>query len=124
MWTLYILIITQFLSISSQIPYDDQYIYDDFQLAHEKLKRDLFAHYDKNLKPRRDPHEAVNVTFSLHLNTLLELNEPGQYLEMHGWAKESWTDEFCELHPYNAIIVLYLSDMGPNEVCEHQSYLR
>uniref|UniRef100_A0AC35U7J7 Neur_chan_LBD domain-containing protein n=1 Tax=Rhabditophanes sp. KR3021 TaxID=114890 RepID=A0AC35U7J7_9BILA len=59
-----------------------------------RLVADLLDKYDSKSKPTWDNDSPVNVTFSMDLYQILELNEPQQYVLLNAWIIESWYDEF------------------------------
>ncbi|KAL3097541.1 hypothetical protein niasHS_003989 [Heterodera schachtii] len=64
-----------------------------------KLIQDLLENYDRKAKPTWDNVRPVNVTFSMDLYQILELNEPQQYLLLNSWIIERWHDEFLYWNP-------------------------
>uniref|UniRef100_A0A914I2S9 Uncharacterized protein n=1 Tax=Globodera rostochiensis TaxID=31243 RepID=A0A914I2S9_GLORO len=64
-----------------------------------KLIQDLLENYDRKAKPTWDNIRPVNVTFSMDLYQILELNEPQQYLLLNAWIIERWHDEFLYWNP-------------------------
>ncbi|CAD5213039.1 unnamed protein product [Bursaphelenchus okinawaensis] len=64
-----------------------------------KLIQDLLDSYDNKAKPTWDVFRPVNVTFSMDLYQLLELNEPQQYILLNAWIIERWHDEFLYWNP-------------------------
>uniref|UniRef100_A0A1I7XU77 Neur_chan_LBD domain-containing protein n=1 Tax=Heterorhabditis bacteriophora TaxID=37862 RepID=A0A1I7XU77_HETBA len=59
-----------------------------------KLVHDLLDKYDKKAKPMWDNSKPINVSFSMDLYQILELNEPQQYILLNAWIIERWYDEF------------------------------
>ncbi|CAI4228556.1 unnamed protein product [Auanema sp. JU1783] len=59
-----------------------------------KLVQDLLDKYDKKAKPVWDSSRPINVSFSMDLYQILELNEPQQYILLNAWIIERWYDEF------------------------------
>uniref|UniRef100_A0A914KWX5 Uncharacterized protein n=1 Tax=Meloidogyne incognita TaxID=6306 RepID=A0A914KWX5_MELIC len=64
-----------------------------------KLIQDILESYDRKTKPTWDNNKAINVTFSMDLYQILELNEPQQFLLLNSWIIERWHDEFLFWHP-------------------------
>uniref|UniRef100_A0A915BC53 Uncharacterized protein n=1 Tax=Parascaris univalens TaxID=6257 RepID=A0A915BC53_PARUN len=64
-----------------------------------KLVHDMLEVYDKKAKPTWINEKPVNVTFSMDLYQILELNEPQQYILLNAWIIERWYDEFLFWHP-------------------------
>uniref|UniRef100_A0A914ENB3 Neurotransmitter-gated ion-channel ligand-binding domain-containing protein n=1 Tax=Acrobeloides nanus TaxID=290746 RepID=A0A914ENB3_9BILA len=64
-----------------------------------KLVQDLLEAYDKKSKPTWDNNKPINVTFSMSLYQILELNEPQQYILLNAWIIERWHDEFLYWNP-------------------------
>uniref|UniRef100_A0A0K0FJJ0 Acetylcholine receptor subunit alpha-type deg-3 n=1 Tax=Strongyloides venezuelensis TaxID=75913 RepID=A0A0K0FJJ0_STRVS len=64
-----------------------------------RLVEDLLETYDKKSKPTWNNDDPVNVTFSMDLYQILELNEPQQYILLNAWIIESWYDEFLFWNP-------------------------
>ncbi|CAD5217562.1 unnamed protein product [Bursaphelenchus xylophilus] len=64
-----------------------------------KLIQDLLDSYDNKAKPTWDAFRPINVTFSMDLYQLLELNEPQQYILLNAWIIERWNDEFLYWNP-------------------------
>uniref|UniRef100_A0A0N4ZBB2 Neur_chan_LBD domain-containing protein n=1 Tax=Parastrongyloides trichosuri TaxID=131310 RepID=A0A0N4ZBB2_PARTI len=64
-----------------------------------RLVEDLLETYDKKSKPTWNNNHPVNVTFSMDLYQILELNEPQQYILLNAWIIESWYDEFLYWNP-------------------------
>ncbi|EYC08843.1 hypothetical protein Y032_0064g3561 [Ancylostoma ceylanicum] len=59
-----------------------------------QLVHDLLDKYDKKAKPMWDNSKPINVSFSMDLYQILELNEPQQYILLNAWIIERWYDEF------------------------------
>ncbi|WKX93109.1 hypothetical protein Q1695_010832 [Nippostrongylus brasiliensis] len=59
-----------------------------------KLVHDLLDKYDKKAKPMWDNSKPINVSFTVSLYQILELNEPQQYVLLNAWIIERWYDEF------------------------------
>uniref|UniRef100_A0A183TVV7 Neur_chan_LBD domain-containing protein n=1 Tax=Toxocara canis TaxID=6265 RepID=A0A183TVV7_TOXCA len=66
-----------------------------------QLVRDLFKTYDKKVKPTVGPAEPVNVTFSMNLYQIVEINEPQQYVLISVWIIERWDDRMLWWDPLN-----------------------
>ncbi|GMT15308.1 hypothetical protein PFISCL1PPCAC_6605, partial [Pristionchus fissidentatus] len=64
-----------------------------------KLVQDLLDKYDKKAKPIWDNSKPINVSFSMDLYQILELNEPQQYILLNAWIIERWYDEFLYWDP-------------------------
>lgn len=64
-----------------------------------KLIQDMLDPYDRKAKPTWDNNKPVNVTFSMDLYQILELNEPQQFLLLNAWIIERWHDEFLYWNP-------------------------
>ncbi|KAI1727933.1 neurotransmitter-gated ion-channel ligand binding domain-containing protein [Ditylenchus destructor] len=64
-----------------------------------KLIQDMLESYDRKAKPTWDNNRPVNVTFSMDLYQILELNEPQQYILLNAWIIERWHDEFLYWNP-------------------------
>ncbi|PAV91581.1 hypothetical protein WR25_10892 [Diploscapter pachys] len=64
-----------------------------------RLVHDLLDKYDKKAKPMWDPNKPINVSFSMDLYKILELNEPQQYILLNSWIIERWYDEFLYWDP-------------------------
>uniref|UniRef100_F1LEX2 Acetylcholine receptor subunit alpha-type des-2 n=1 Tax=Ascaris suum TaxID=6253 RepID=F1LEX2_ASCSU len=64
-----------------------------------KLVHDMLEVYDKKAKPTWNNEKPINVTFSMDLYQILELNEPQQYILLNAWIIERWYDEFLFWHP-------------------------
>ncbi|KAK0394578.1 hypothetical protein QR680_000815 [Steinernema hermaphroditum] len=75
-----------------------------------KLVQDLLESYDRKAKPTWDNNRPINVTFSMDLYQILELNEPQQYILLNAWIIERWHDEFLYWNPddYNNITEIRL----------------
>uniref|UniRef100_A0A7E4VZF6 Ig-like domain-containing protein n=1 Tax=Panagrellus redivivus TaxID=6233 RepID=A0A7E4VZF6_PANRE len=78
--------------------------------AQLRLIQDMLDSYDRKAKPTWDNNKAVNVTFSMDLYQILELNEPQQYILLNAWIIERWNDEFLYWVPeeYNNITEIRL----------------
>ncbi|KAE9551089.1 hypothetical protein FO519_005704 [Halicephalobus sp. NKZ332] len=70
----------------------------------------MLESYDRKAKPTWDNNKPVNVTFSMDLYQILELNEPQQYILLNAWVIERWHDEFLYWSPseYNNITEIRL----------------
>uniref|UniRef100_A0A0R3RV86 Neur_chan_LBD domain-containing protein n=1 Tax=Elaeophora elaphi TaxID=1147741 RepID=A0A0R3RV86_9BILA len=66
--------------------------------------------YDKRSKPVWDHSKPINVTFSMDLYQILEVNEPQQYVLLNAWVIERWYDEFLYWRPadYDNITEIHL----------------
>ncbi|EGT54971.1 hypothetical protein CAEBREN_30784 [Caenorhabditis brenneri] len=64
-----------------------------------RLVHDLLDNYDKKAKPMWDNSKPINVSFSMDLYQILELNEPQQYILLNAWIIERWFDEFLYWNP-------------------------
>jgi hypothetical protein len=64
-----------------------------------KLIQDMLDSYDRKAKPTWENNRPVNVTFSMDLYQILELNEPMQYILLNAWVIERWHDEFLYWNP-------------------------
>ncbi|CAJ0608002.1 unnamed protein product [Cylicocyclus nassatus] len=64
-----------------------------------QLVHDLLDKYDKKAKPMWDNSKPINVSFSMDLYQILELNEPQQYILLNAWIIERWYDEFLYWKP-------------------------
>ncbi|CAD6193386.1 unnamed protein product [Caenorhabditis auriculariae] len=64
-----------------------------------KLVHDLLDNYDRKAKPMWDNAKPINVSFSMDLYQILELNEPQQYILLNAWIIERWYDEFLYWNP-------------------------
>uniref|UniRef100_A0A8R1E138 Acetylcholine receptor subunit alpha-type des-2 n=1 Tax=Caenorhabditis japonica TaxID=281687 RepID=A0A8R1E138_CAEJA len=64
-----------------------------------RLVHDLLDNYDKKAKPMWDNSKPINVSFSMDLYQILELNEPQQYILLNAWIIERWFDEFLYWSP-------------------------
>uniref|UniRef100_A0A0K0E4H6 Neur_chan_LBD domain-containing protein n=1 Tax=Strongyloides stercoralis TaxID=6248 RepID=A0A0K0E4H6_STRER len=64
-----------------------------------RLVEDLLDSYNKKSKPTWNNNDPINVTFSMDLYQILELNEPQQYILLNAWIIESWYDEFLYWDP-------------------------
>ncbi|EPB79133.1 hypothetical protein ANCCEY_01772 [Ancylostoma ceylanicum] len=53
-----------------------------------QLVHDLLDKYDKKAKPMWDNSKPINVSFSMDLYQILELNEPQQYILLNAWIIE------------------------------------
>lgn len=53
-----------------------------------RLVHDLLDNYDKKAKPMWDNSKPINVSFSMDLYQILELNEPQQYILLNAWIIE------------------------------------
>uniref|UniRef100_A0A915PIS8 Uncharacterized protein n=1 Tax=Setaria digitata TaxID=48799 RepID=A0A915PIS8_9BILA len=75
-----------------------------------KLIRDMLDTYDKKSKPVWNHNKAINVTFSMDLYQILEVNEPQQYVLLNAWIIERWYDEFLYWHSedYDNITEIHL----------------
>uniref|UniRef100_A0AC34R7E9 Neurotransmitter-gated ion-channel ligand-binding domain-containing protein n=1 Tax=Panagrolaimus sp. JU765 TaxID=591449 RepID=A0AC34R7E9_9BILA len=75
-----------------------------------RLIQDMLESYDRKAKPTYDNDKPVNVTFSMDLYQILELNEPQQYILLNSWIIERWHDEFLYWSPaeYNNITEIRL----------------
>ncbi|KAI6183644.1 hypothetical protein M3Y97_00510900 [Aphelenchoides bicaudatus] len=78
------------------------FLFVDQAMASDQLKliQDLLESYDSKAKPTWDNNRPVNVTFSMDLYQLLELNEPMQYILLNAWIIERWHDEFLASFNY------------------------
>ncbi|CAJ0963491.1 unnamed protein product, partial [Mesorhabditis belari] len=63
------------------------------------LVHDLLDKYDKKAKPVWDNNSPINVSFSMDLYQILELNEPQQFILLNAWIIERWYDEFLFWEP-------------------------
>ncbi|CAJ0557935.1 unnamed protein product, partial [Mesorhabditis spiculigera] len=63
------------------------------------LVHDLLDKYDKKAKPVWDNNSSINVSFSMDLYQILELNEPQQFILLNAWIIERWYDEFLYWDP-------------------------
>ncbi|OZC12048.1 Neurotransmitter-gated ion-channel ligand binding domain protein [Onchocerca flexuosa] len=75
-----------------------------------KLVHDMVETYDKKSKPVWDHTKPINVTFSMDLYQILEVNEPQQYILLSAWIIERWYDEFLYWRPedYDNITEIHL----------------
>ena len=64
----------------------------DFQ---KSLMRDLFADYEKDLKPICETNDAIKVEVGLTVRQIIELEEPKQMLFISTWILLNWQD--CHL---------------------------
>nr|ACO48374.1 acetylcholine receptor DES-2-like protein [Haemonchus contortus] len=64
-----------------------------------QLVHDLLDKYDKKAKPMWDNTKPVNVSFTVSLYQILELNEPQQFVLLNAWIIERWYDEFLYWSP-------------------------
>ncbi|PIO62215.1 hypothetical protein TELCIR_16238 [Teladorsagia circumcincta] len=56
-----------------------------------KLVHDLLDKYDKKAKPMWDNTKPINVSFTVSLYQILELNEPQQFVLLNAWIIENCT---------------------------------
>ncbi|CAG9534383.1 unnamed protein product [Cercopithifilaria johnstoni] len=75
-----------------------------------KLVNDMLERYDKKSKPVWDHNKPINVTFSMDLYQILEVNGPQQYVLINAWIIERWYDEFLYWRPedYDNITEIHL----------------
>nr|ACO48375.1 acetylcholine receptor DES-2-like protein [Haemonchus contortus] len=64
-----------------------------------QLVHDLLDKYDKKAKPMWDNTKPINVSFTVSLYQILELNEPQQFVLLNAWIIERWYDEFLYWSP-------------------------
>ncbi|KAL3994734.1 Neurotransmitter-gated ion-channel ligand binding domain family protein [Acanthocheilonema viteae] len=78
--------------------------------AQLKLVRNMLETYDKKSKPVWNYSKPINVTFSMDLYQILEVNEPQQYVLLNAWIIERWYDEFLYWQPadYDNITEIHL----------------
>jgi len=55
-----------------------------------RLLRDLFKHYDKEVRPVYNTSTAVNVQFSLSLIQIISVNSKSQLLTLNVWIRQKW----------------------------------
>lgn len=58
----------------------------------EKLQKDLFSNYSTNIIPQKEKTTAVNVTFDLALNQIIDLDERLQTMTTIVWVRLYWND--------------------------------
>ncbi|KAK6104063.1 Neurotransmitter-gated ion-channel ligand binding domain family protein [Brugia pahangi] len=75
-----------------------------------KLVRDMLETYDKKSRPVWDHSRSINVTFSMDLYQILQVDEPQQYVLLNAWIIERWYDEFLYWRPedYDNITEIHL----------------
>ncbi|CAI5451155.1 unnamed protein product [Caenorhabditis angaria] len=61
--------------------------------AHYYLEEDIMSGYKKALIPKVRREDPINVSFSIQLYQIIQVNEPQQFLLLNAWVVESWTDQ-------------------------------
>ncbi|OWF54137.1 neuronal acetylcholine receptor subunit alpha-10-like isoform X2 [Mizuhopecten yessoensis] len=61
----------------------------------DQLVRDLFASYDRDVRPQCEHNDKVNATADMSLRQIIDLDEPKQILKLNVWIRTRWTD--CRL---------------------------
>ncbi|XP_060067214.1 neuronal acetylcholine receptor subunit alpha-10-like [Ylistrum balloti] len=61
----------------------------------DQLVRDLFARYDRDVRPQCEHSDKVNATADMSLRQIIDLDEPKQILKLNVWIRTRWTD--CRL---------------------------
>ncbi|XP_033750879.1 neuronal acetylcholine receptor subunit alpha-10-like isoform X2 [Pecten maximus] len=61
----------------------------------DQLVRDLFARYDRDVRPQCEHNDKVNATADMSLRQIIDLDEPKQILKLNVWIRTRWTD--CRL---------------------------
>ncbi|CAB3397017.1 unnamed protein product [Caenorhabditis bovis] len=64
-----------------------------------ELANDILSRYQKNLIPKIRKNQPINVTFSLQLYQIIQVNEPQQFLLLNSWVVEKWTDQMLGWNP-------------------------
>jgi len=54
------------------------------------LRKYLYENYDKNIRPVKNPNDAVNVTVGMTLQQLLEVDEEHGTLRVSAWMNYNW----------------------------------
>ncbi|VDK70155.1 unnamed protein product [Onchocerca ochengi] len=80
--------------VLAQIGLDGTLLASNYLPTQLKLVHDMLETYDKKSKPVWDHTKPINVTFSMDLYQILEVNEPQQYILLNAWIIERWYDEF------------------------------
>lgn len=70
---------------------------ENYMEARERLKRDLFHHYDKTVIPMMEEKRPVNASAGLSVHSM-DMDDTG-LLTMVAWAHIMWDDERLAWHP-------------------------
>ncbi|XP_071494110.1 neuronal acetylcholine receptor subunit alpha-10-like [Diadema antillarum] len=74
----------------------------------QKLFEDLFRHYNKLVRPVWNSSHAINVTLTLSINQINDMDERNQILTTNVWIEQHWHDEKLVWDPdaYEGINIL------------------
>ncbi|NP_001317822.1 Acetylcholine receptor monepantel-1 [Caenorhabditis elegans] len=70
----------------------------DIPIQYE-LANNIMENYQKGLIPKVRKGSPINVTLSLQLYQIIQVNEPQQYLLLNAWAVERWVDQMLGWDP-------------------------
>uniref|UniRef100_A0A914VJZ7 Neurotransmitter-gated ion-channel ligand-binding domain-containing protein n=1 Tax=Plectus sambesii TaxID=2011161 RepID=A0A914VJZ7_9BILA len=75
-----------------------------------RLMRDLFANYNKDVRPVFNYSDTVNITMHLWFKQVLKVDEIDQILTIYCWTEEFWNDQFLRWDPqdYGGLTVIHL----------------
>ncbi|XP_062574456.1 neuronal acetylcholine receptor subunit beta-4-like [Saccostrea cucullata] len=80
-------------------------------LCRSSFEYNLFKDYSRIIKPRKNQSESVNVSFSMRLNTIHEVDEHQQFISFTAWFNVEWEDEFLTWNEtdYSGINIITVS---------------
>uniref|UniRef100_A0A0N5CG89 Neur_chan_LBD domain-containing protein n=1 Tax=Strongyloides papillosus TaxID=174720 RepID=A0A0N5CG89_STREA len=64
-----------------------------------KLENYLLNNYNPNIIPQRNRNNSVNVSFTINLYQIIEINELQQYIKINCWVVEKWEDPMLYWNP-------------------------
>ncbi|KAG8179116.1 hypothetical protein JTE90_000150 [Oedothorax gibbosus] len=91
------------------LSWTDALVIENSNLKTERdLKRDLFENYDKQVRPIKDPHAAMELQVSLSPIMIRDVDVKHQSLALDSWMLMKWHDDYLTWDPevYNDIKIL------------------
>ncbi|XP_077986140.1 acetylcholine receptor subunit alpha-like [Glandiceps talaboti] len=66
-----------------------------------RIKKDVFANYDKYVRPAEDVSDVNIINFRLSVNQIEDVDEKRQVITTRAWLKQDWTDIRLTWDPAN-----------------------
>ncbi|EDO37424.1 predicted protein, partial [Nematostella vectensis] len=93
-----------------------------------RLVRDILKNYDKRVRPVRNSKDAVNVTFDITFNNIIDVEEKRQILTISLWLRQTWLNQLTTWDPeeYGGVkeVVLQARDVWQPDIILYQNIIQ
>ncbi|XP_070568556.1 neuronal acetylcholine receptor subunit alpha-10-like isoform X2 [Ptychodera flava] len=67
--------------------------------SEQKLYEDLFANYNRKVRPVKNFSHPITVYFNIKINQISDMDERNQILKINAWTEQEWWDEIVVWDP-------------------------